>query len=72
MSQNMKAGGLSKMKLEGHLSMNLKRKIREMQTIIAARADEVEALKRNIKSTKITEIEIEMKMYIDECTRLRH
>jgi hypothetical protein len=36
------------------------------------KTEEIEALKRNIKSTKITEIEIEMKMYMDECTRLRH
>ena len=36
------------------------------------KAEENEALKRNIKSTKIAEIEIEMKMYMDECTRLRH
>lgn len=36
------------------------------------KADEAEALRRNIKSTKIAEIELEMKMYIDECTRLRH
>ena len=34
--------------------------------------DENEAMKHNIKSTKISEIEVEMKMYIDECTRLRH
>lgn len=33
--------------------------------------EEVEQLKRNIKSTKIAEIEVEMKMYLDECTRLR-
>jgi len=29
-------------------------------------------LKKNIKSTKIAEIEVELKMYMDECTRLRH
>ena len=29
--------------------------------------DEIEGYKRNIKTTKITEIEVEMKMYIDEC-----
>jgi hypothetical protein len=32
----------------------------------------VELYKKNIKSTKITELEVEMKMYLDECTRLRH
>lgn len=34
--------------------------------------EEVEQFKRNIKSTKIAEIEVEMKMYLDECTRLRY
>jgi hypothetical protein len=29
-------------------------------------------MKRNIRSTKIAEIEFEMKVYVDECTRLRH
>ncbi len=29
-------------------------------------------LKKNIKSTKLGEIEIEVRMYADECTRLRH
>ncbi len=36
------------------------------------RQEEVESLRKNIKNTKIAEIEVEMKMYIDECTRLRH
>ena len=61
-----------KLKLESHLSLNLKRKIRDMQTEITSKQDEVDALKRNIKNTKIAEIEVEMKMYMDECTRLRH
>lgn len=42
-----------------------------MQGELTAKTNEVEALKRHIKSTKIAEIEIEMKLYIDECTRLR-
>ena len=29
-------------------------------------------MKKNVRSTRLTEIEIENKMYIDECTRLRH
>lgn len=43
-----------------------------MQTSVIVKQDEIENLKRNIKSTKISEIEVEMKMYMDECTRLRH
>jgi hypothetical protein len=60
------------MKYESHLTLNLKRKIKEIQLHLTQKTDEVDALRRNIKSTKIAEIEVEMKMYIDECTRLRH
>lgn len=60
-----------RMKLESHLANNLKRKIRELQGEVTAKANEVEALKRHIKSTKIAEIEVEMKLYMDECARLR-
>ena len=63
---------MQKIKLESHLTLNLKRKIKDMQTQIIVKQDEIEGLRRNIKSTKISEIEIEMKMYMDECTRLRH
>ena len=40
--------------------------------MMAQKAEEIELYKKNIKSTKITELEVEMKMYMDECTRLRH
>ena len=60
------------MKLESHLALNLKRKIKDLQTELQTKTDEAEGLRRNIKSTKMAEIEVEMKMYIDECTRLRH
>lgn len=60
-----------KLKLDSHLSTNLKRKVRELQASVASKQGEVEALKRQIKSTKLGEIEVEMKLYIDECGRLR-
>ena len=31
----------------------------------------MDALRRNIKSTKISEFELEIKVYMDECSRLR-
>ena len=40
--------------------------------MMAQKAEEIELYKKNIKSTKITELEVEMNMYMDECTRLRH
>ena len=33
--------------------------------------EEIEALKKNIRSTQLQEIEVEIKIYIDECARLR-
>lgn len=60
-----------KIKLESHLTNNLKRKIRELQGDVSTKSNEIEALKRHIKSTKFAEIEVEMKLYMDECARLR-
>jgi hypothetical protein len=64
--------GLSKLKLDSHLSMSLKKKIKELSMLLGSKNDEIEALRKNIKSTKLAEFEVEMKMYMDECTRLRH
>ncbi len=61
-----------KLKLDNHLSLNLKKKIKDLRMQLQHRGEEVESLKRNIKNTKLAELEVEMKMYMDECTRLRH
>ena len=62
------SGGL---KTETHLILNLKRKIKEVQQENLKKAQEIEALKRNIKSSRMQEIEVEIKLYMEECTRLR-
>jgi len=54
-----------------HLVMNLKRKIRDLNAENAKRNEEIEALRRNIRSTRQHEIEVEVKLYIEECARLR-
>lgn len=38
---------------------------------LTVKRDEVELLKRNLKNTRTHETEIEIKMYMDECLRLR-
>jgi len=53
------------------LTTNLKRKVRELQSEMTQRKDEIELLKRNIKNTKTHETEVEIKLYMDECIRLR-
>lgn len=63
--------GTPKIKLESHLTSNLKKKVKELQSNVTSKHNEIEALKRHIKSTKVAEIEVEMKLYIDECGRLR-
>lgn len=55
-----------------HLVMNLKRKIRELNVESAKRNEEIEALRRNIRGTRQQEMEVEVKLYIEECARLRH
>ena len=59
------------MKLDSHLTINLKRKIKELQTELISKDDTIQRLRMNMKNTKIAEMEVEMKMYMDECTRLR-
>ena len=52
--------------------INLKRKIKELQSEKQRGDEEKNALERNIRSTRLTEIEVEVKLYMEECARLRH
>ena len=51
--------------------INLKRKIKDLNCANLKKDEEIEALKKNIRSTQLQEIEVEIKIYIDECVRLR-
>jgi len=51
--------------------MNLKRKVRDLNVEHGRRNEEIEALRRNIRGTRLQEIEVEVKCYIEECARLR-
>ncbi|OMJ81437.1 hypothetical protein SteCoe_18115 [Stentor coeruleus] len=55
-----------------HLVNSLKSAIKDLKNEISIKNDEIIKLKRNIRSTKLNEIELEVQAYIDECTRLRH
>ena len=59
------------MKLESHLTLNLKRKIKDLQQEALIKYEELESLRKNIKVTKIVELEAEMKAYMDETTRMK-
>jgi len=56
---------------KGHLVTNLKIQIKDLQKQLETKDHEITEMKKNSKHTKLQEIEVEMKMYIDECTRLR-
>lgn len=63
---------INKRKFESHLTSNLKRQVRELKATIQDKNGEVDGLKRDIKSTKIQELDLELRTYMDECMRLRH
>lgn len=65
----IRPGGI---KNETHLVINLKRKIRDINNEKLLMQSEIESLKRNIRSSKLSELEVENKLYLDECSRLRH
>jgi hypothetical protein len=69
MTSSGKGGGPKK--VESHLTQNLKRRIKEMQVVIAQKSEELELVKRSMKTTKGTEMEAEVRAYIEECQRLR-
>ena len=52
--------------------MSLKKQIREQKIEIVKRDEELEGLRKNIKSTRTQELEQELQTYHDECLRLRN
>ena len=55
-----------------HMINSLKLAVKDLKLEISNKNDEINKLKKHIKSTKINEIELQVQAYIDECTRLRH
>ena len=51
--------------------MSLKKQIRELKYEVVKRDEELEILRKNIKTTKTKEYEQEIQAYSDECGRLR-
>lgn len=51
--------------------VSLKQGIRELKQNLEDKDREISELKKNIKSTKVTELEAEVQAYVDECVRLR-
>ena len=57
---------------KNHLVMGLKRQIKTMKEEIREKDEKILNLSRNLKSSKLQEIEVQSQMYSDECIRLRH
>ena len=53
------------------LMINLKREVSDLKDIIYQKEAEILDLKKDIKSTKIKELEIDLRTYMQECSRLR-
>jgi hypothetical protein len=53
------------------LTQSLKKQVKELKFDLGEKIEEIEAMKRNIKITKISELDIEIKTYRDECIRLQ-
>ena len=66
-----KRGVLSTKGEQTHLVINLKRKIKELLNEKTIMTDDMDRLKKNIKSTRLSEVEAEIKLYMEECARLR-
>eukprot|EP00826_Nyctotherus_ovalis_P016143 TRINITY_DN14651_c0_g1_i4.p2 TRINITY_DN14651_c0_g1~~TRINITY_DN14651_c0_g1_i4.p2 ORF type:complete len:130 (+),score=62.03 TRINITY_DN14651_c0_g1_i4:488-877(+) len=55
-----------------HLANALREQIRVTQEEIAAKDAEIARLNKSVKTTKLLETDIEIKMFMDEATRLKH
>lgn len=55
-----------------HITQSLKNHVKEVRAELAKKDEEMAKIKRSLKATNIQELEVEMKLYVDECTRLRH
>lgn len=56
----------NKKKSDSYLIMALKRQVKELKQSIKEKDDEVATLKKNFKNTKLNELDIELRSYMDE------
>jgi len=62
----------SQKRLSSHLVVALKNQVKELRMKMKTRDEELIKLSKNVKITMVQEMDIEMKMFSDECTRLKH
>ena len=66
------ATGFPKAQSTTHLVIALKKQLKDTKDEIRAKEDEIKKLKNSLKITRLQETEVEIKMFSDECTRLKH
>jgi hypothetical protein len=49
-----------------HITQNLKNHVKEIRSELKKKDEEVTKIKRTLKATNIQELEVEMKLYVDE------
>lgn len=57
---------IARVKAENHITSAMKRHLREVKQEIQIKDDEISRLKKNIRITKFNELEMEVKMYMNE------
>jgi hypothetical protein len=57
---------ISKIKAESHVSSAMKKHIREIKQEVLIKDEEISRLKKNIRITRFQELEMEIKMYMNE------
>lgn len=62
---------ISKIKADSNVSSAMRKHIRELKEELQMKEDEISRLKKNIRITKFQELELEVKMYMEEWSRLR-
>jgi hypothetical protein len=62
---------INRKKSDSYLTTALKRQIKELKSALKDKDDEIIGIKKNFKSTKIAELDTELRSYMDECMRLR-
>jgi len=56
---------------ENYLTIRLKQEVKDLKNILLARDDELAEIKKSMKHTKIQELEMQLKAFQDEASRLR-
>ena len=54
------------------MTSNLKKQVKEARQQVHEKDEELIKIKKEIKSTKLQELDLELRTYMDECLRLRH